>query len=77
MVPEVSNAITQYFQQIWRIFSVSLPYLGLTIGQLVLGCFVVSFGIRIIKTFFGLPSLQVRGINKRYRRKNNAQNVND
>lgn len=66
--------MAQFWSQIWHIFQVELPYLGLTFGQILIGNFVVMTSIRIFKAYFGLPSVsasrQIK-IEKRYERKEN------
>lgn len=79
MFSNFGQYMTEYWSQIWRIFQVELPYLGLTTGQLLLGNFVVALSIRIWKNYFGLPSLFESSPRreKRYTRKDNKNALPD
>lgn len=50
--------LTQYFAQIWRLFSVQSPWFGLSFAKILFGIFVVSISIVCLRTllpFIGLP----------------------
>lgn len=65
---ETGVFMAQFWSQIWRIFQVELPYVGLTFGQILIGNFIVMLSIRIFKAYFGLPSVFALSQNKREKR---------
>lgn len=48
----VANALHDYFVDLWRIFDIYIPFLGMKISQFAIGFFVVMVGIKIYKTVF-------------------------
>lgn len=80
MFLQFGQYITQFFADIWRIFQVNLPYLGLTFGDIIIGGFVIMLSIRIFKSFISLPSVSASrrtGKGKPYRRKNNVTDTDN
>lgn len=48
--------LVQYFSDIWRIFQVESPILGLTFADLWFGLFVVAIAIKIFIAIFGVAN---------------------
>lgn len=48
--------LVQYFSDIWRIFQVESPILGLTFAELWFGLFVVGISIKIFISIFGVAN---------------------
>lgn len=63
-------AIATFFTQIWRVFQVETPLMGLTFADIFLGSFVIIVGVRILHAAFGLSLFSARsGKGKKYDRK--------
>lgn len=78
MISQYSDIMTQYFTEVWRIFSVQVPYLGLTFGQITLGFVAVNLSIKVLKTLFASFDYEPSQQGKRYSRKDkNASESHD
>ena len=67
-----------FFSQVWRLFSVELPFLGLTAGQLLLGQLVVGMSIPLLKSMYSTfnHGVSYRSGHRRYQRKGGTNDKN-
>lgn len=65
-----------FFSEVWRIFQLNIPVIGISFGSLFIGLFVVNIGFWVLHLYFGLSgssdsggsALRERG-HKRYERR--------
>lgn len=48
------NAITTFFAQIWQIFTIQHPVIGIPFSVIYLGIFAISFSVLILKPILGI-----------------------
>lgn len=49
---EVSRSLSEFFNTIWQLFDIYIPFIGMKISHFVIGFFVVMVGIKIYNEFF-------------------------
>lgn len=57
----VIQYVGQLFADLWDIFSVPHPVLGISVGSIVIGVFVVGFSITILRPLLGIGGQAVNG----------------
>lgn len=50
------NAITAFFRNVWEVFSIEHPLLGIPFSVIYLGAFAVAFSIVILRPILGIGS---------------------
>lgn len=58
------RAITNFFAQIWEVFTVNHPLIGIPFSVIYLGVFAVAFGIMILRPILGIGAGVVNDISR-------------